>query len=499
MEDSAACAKIECLQPGHMRTHFPGPQNSMLAEIILSTALLATVAWSMLASRLHRRQLAELMRDKVKIQTEERRVFDFLHGIGEALKDDTHVGDLHGLIVEGALRILEAEGGALYMTNKSGSVLQPIYVSKGSPPFVELPRETGTATTSMHARVRLQAVKVGEGLIGNALSENISLSLLPGDERLNTLRSHGVNSAFIAPLIYAGHNLGVLALARSGKSEPFGPEHYNTFKALAEQSAFSLFDAHLHREATEKQQIEKDLGIANEVQRILLPSEPPVIEGYDVAGTNLPARYVSGDYFDFIPLDADRCGVVIADVSGKGIPAALLMAMARTALRLLATGDTPPAEVIRRLNAQLYPDIREDMFISLAFVVIDRRSNEVKLVRAGHDAPLLYRAADKSVTKVNPPGMAVGIDSGGAFNRVTNEFSLVLGPGDCLVLYTDGVSEAQDRNGDEFGLEAMIRSVQASASEGAAGIIQRVTSDVKAFIGDQPPHDDITLITILKK
>jgi phosphoserine phosphatase RsbU/P len=235
------------------------------------------------------------------------------------------------------------------------------------------------------------------------------------------------------------------------------------------------------------------------VQRILLPSVPPVIDGFDIAGINFPARYVSGDYFDYIPLDADRWGVVIADVSGKGIPAALLMAMARTALRLLATGDSSPAEVIRRLNAQLYPDIREDMFISLAFVVVDRRSSEIRLVRAGHDAPLVYRAGDRCVTKVNPPGMAVGIDSGTAFNRVTTDFSLVLGPGDCLLLYTDGVTEALDRNGDEFGLEAMIRSVQASASEGASGIVHRVSSDVKAFIGDQPPHDDITLISILKK
>ncbi len=471
----------------------------MLAEIILTTALVATVAWNVRATRLHRRQLTDLMREKVKIQTEERRVFDFLHGIGEALKDDSHAGDLDGLIVEGALRILEADGGTLYLTNKKGTVLQPTYVSKGSPPFVELPKLAGSATTSLNAQIRLQAVKVGEGIIGLALSDNSPVSLLPTDARLERLLAYGVNSAFIAPLIYAGQNLGVLALARSGKSAPFGPAHFNTFKALAEQSAFSLFDAFLHHEAAEKQQIEKDLNIANEVQRILLPSEPPMIEGFDLAGTNVPARYVSGDYFDYIPLDEDRYGVVIADVSGKGIPAALLMAMTRTALRLFAKGEGSPAEAIRRLNAHLYPDIREDMFISLAYVVIDRRSSELQLVRAGHDAPLVYRAADRSVTRVNPPGMAVGIDSGGAFNRVTNDFSLSLAPGDCLVLYTDGVTEAQDRNGDEFGLEAMIRSVQASASEGAAGIIQRVTSDVKAFIGDQPPHDDITLITILKK
>ncbi len=471
----------------------------MLAEFILSTALVATVGWSIKAGRLHRRQVTELMREKVKIQTEERRVFDFLHAIGEALKDDSHAGDLDGRIVEGALRILEADGGTLYLTNVKGTVLQPTYVSKGSPPFVELPKIVGSAMTSVHAQIRLQAVKVGEGLIGLALAEKNVISLLPTDARLERLLAYGVNSAFIAPLVYAGQNLGVLALARSGKSQPFGPEHFNTFKALAEQTAFSLFDAFLHHEAAEKQQIEKDLNIANEVQRILLPSEPPVIEGFNVAGTNMPARYLSGDYFDYIPLDEDRTGVVVADVSGKGIPAALLMAMTRTALRLLARGEGTAAEVIRKLNAQLYPDIREDMFISLAYVVMDRRGNEIRLVRAGHDAPLVYRAADKSVTKVNPPGMAVGIDSGGAFNRVTNEFSLFLEPGDCLILYTDGVTEAQDRNGDEFGLEAMIRSVQASASEGAAGIVQRVTSDVKAFIGDQPPHDDITLITILKK
>lgn len=441
----------------------------------------------------------ELQREKVKIQTEERRIFDFLHEIGEALKDESHAGDLPKLIVEGAIRILEADGGVLYLTNKGGTILRPAYVSKSCPPFVELPVQLGETPAKLRATLRIHAVKVGEGLVGRTLTDNGILSLLPTDARLERLLTFGVNSAFLAPLSYAGMNLGVLALSRNGGSEAFGPGHFNTFKALAEQSAFSLFDAFLHQEAAEKRQIEKDLTMATEVQRILLPSVPPVIDGFDIAGINFPARYVSGDYFDYIPLDADRWGVVIADVSGKGIPAALLMAMARTALRLLATGDSSPAEMIRRLNAQLYPDIREDMFISLAFVLVDRRSSEIRLVRAGHDAPLVYRAGDRSVTKVNPPGMAVGIDSGTAFNRVTNDFSLVLGPGDCLLLYTDGVTEALDRNGDEFGLEAMIRSVQASASEGAAGIVHRVSSDVKAFIGDQPPHDDITLISILKK
>ena len=467
--------------------------------IALSVALAAVIAWSVWALRRQGKTMIELVRDKVKIQTEERRVFDFLHGIGEALKDDTHSGDLHGLLVEGALRILEAQGGAIYLTNKGGGILHPAYVSKGCPPFVPLPVRPGPSVTSLQNEVRLQAVKVGEGLVGGVLSANAPIFLAPGDERLAPLLASGTNSAFLAPLTYAGQNLGVLAVARSGKSEPFGAHHFSTFLPLAEQSAFSLFDAFLHNEATEKKQMEKDLQIANEVQRILLPTESPKIDGFELAGTNLPARYVSGDYFDYIPLDADRCGVAIADVSGKGIPAALLMAMVRTALRLLSGENQSPSEVLKRLNAQLYPDIKEDMFISMAYVVLDRRSTEIRLVRAGHDAPLIYRAKDGSVSKVSPPGMAVGIDSGGAFNRVTNDFSLVLEPGDCLILYTDGVTEALDQDGEEFGLEAMIRSIQASAPEGAAGIVQRVTSDVRAFIGEQAPYDDITLITIFKK
>lgn len=470
----------------------------MFTTVALSVALGATVAWSILALRDQRKRMKGLEQDNIRIQTEERRVFDFLHGIGEALKDEAHLADLNGLIVEGALRILEGQGGGLYLFAKGGAILKPAYVSKGCPPFVEAAQKA-SSPAAVQREVRVQAARVGEGLVGGAFSENGPVFLAPGSTRLAPLVAFGVNSAFIAPLAYAGRQMGVLALARTDGAAPFTAESFETFKALAEQSAFSLFDAFLHVEAAEKRQIEKDLQIANEVQRILLPAESPQIEGLDLAGTNLPARYVSGDYFDYIPLDADRCGVVIADVSGKGIPAALLMAMARTALRLLAKEHPSPAEVLKRLNAQLYPDIKEDMFISMAYAILDRRTPEIRLVRAGHDAPLVYRAKDQSVTRIESAGMAVGIDSGGAFNRVTADISLVLEPGDCLVLYTDGVTEALDPNGDEFGLEALIRSVQASAPEGAADVVRRVTTDVRTFIGDQSPHDDITVITIWKK
>lgn len=466
--------------------------------VCAAVAFLSLACWSVWVFRRQQRIIRDVQRQKIKIQTEERRLFEFLHSIGEALTHESNPGDLHGSIVEGALGILEAQGGSLYLVNKSGTTLHPVYISKHSVPFVELPPLPGASQTTVRNELKLHAVATGEGTLGEVFAQDVTMLLRQGDTRLAPARAYGANSAFVASLTYAGQHLGVLAIARCG-GEPFGQEHASTVRAIVEQSAFSLWDAILHHEAAEKKQIMKDLATANEVQRILLPTESPDLPGYEIAGMNVPARHLSGDYFDFIPLDADRCGVVIADVSGKGVPAALIMAMCRGALRQIAPERESPAEALRRLNAQLYPDIKEDMFISMAYVILDRRESSVRLARAGHDAPMVYRAADGSVEKVKPPGMAVGIDSGSVFNKSTLDFSLPLHAGDCLVLYTDGVTEALDRAGDEFGVEAMKRAIQASAPEGAAAVVRRVAEEVRTFIGDHPQHDDITLIAIRKK
>jgi phosphoserine phosphatase RsbU/P len=138
------------------------------------------------------------------------------------------------------------------------------------------------------------------------------------------------------------------------------------------------------------------------------------------------------------------------------------------------------------------------MFISMAYLIAHKADNELVLARAGHDAPLQYRASDTSVAKINPPGMALGIDSGGVFNRVTGDCRVHLETSDCLILYTDGVTEALDANGLEFGMSRLTEAIQASAAEGAPAILSRVTADLKTFVGNHPQNDDITLIAIRK-
>ena len=303
----------------------------------------------------------------------------------------------------------------------------------------------------------------------------------------------------VAPLIYHEKKIGLLAVTRGAPGEVFLTSEFQAFKAIAEQSAFALYNVFIAGEAAEKKRLDQDLQVAYEIQRILLPTNAPEVAGYQISGINIPAKHVSGDYYDYVAVDETHTGVVVADVSGKGVPASLIMAMCRSVLRSLAAAQISPSVVLHQVNAQIFPDIKEDMFISMAYAILDKHTSTVTLSRAGHDAPLFYRASDRTVSKINPPGMAVGIDSGDVFNRVTGDFSLTLEAGDCLILYTDGVTEALDKNGEEFGMENVIKSIQASAPEGAAAMITRLTDDLWTFVGARPQNDDITLIAIRKK
>ena len=450
-------------------------------------------------------QIAALKKAREKIQLEETRVFDFLHGLGEAFTEDIRPGDLHRLIVEGAARILDAHGGALYLIGRQGTVLLPSFISKDCPPLIEIPqtilKQAEALPLALQSYIRLHSLEPGEGLVGTVWRDKEPLFLSGDDARLSNLRetTQITTSAMFCPLIFGHQNLGVIAVANGPMSNPFTASDFAVFKAISEQSAFALYNAIVYSEASEKRRLDIDLLVAQDIQRILLPSSAPDIDGFQIAGINIPARQVSGDYFDYIKVDDERYGIVIADVSGKGVPASLIMAMCRSVLRSKAEGNTSGADVLKQVNSQLYPDIKEDMFISMAYLILNTQDKKITLCRAGHDAPLLYSAKEKTVTKINPPGMALGIDSGSVFDRITSDYSVTMEQDDCLILYTDGVTEALDSNGFEFGMKQMILSIQASAPEGAAGVIKRLTDDLRNFIGTYPQNDDITLIVIRKK
>jgi phosphoserine phosphatase RsbU/P len=475
----------------------------MAWSLLLLLLLILSGAGFFYRERTLRRQLLQAQRAREKAELEQSRVFEFLHSLGEAFSTDLRPDDLHRLIVESAVRILDAHGGALYTVNRDGLGITARFISRGCPPLAEVPPHLLQQENpqALHSYLRHHTVEPGEGLVGKVWRDQDPMLLRPQDSRLTTLRDTSIQtqSAMLAPLVFARQNLGVIAIANGPMTSPFSEADFSTFKAIAEQSAFALYNAMIYLLADEKKRMDSDLQVAQEIQRILLPSSAPTIGGYDIDGINMPARQMSGDYYGYLRVAPDRWGVAIADVSGKGVPASLIMAMCRSVLRVQAPGQTSAAQVLNQVNRQIYPDIKEDMFISMAYLILDETGNDITLCRAGHDAPLLYDAKTASVRKLNPPGMALGIDSGDVFERITRDFTFRMETNDCLILYTDGVTEALDARGDEYGIKQMTDSIQASAHEGAASIRKRLTDDLMAFIGNHAQNDDITLIVIRKK
>ncbi len=477
--------------------------------VLLGLLWLATLGVAYALHRRGMRLIGVLRQQREAMKVEETRVFDFLHGLGSAFSGaNIRASDLHRLIVEGAARILDAHGGALYLVDRTAKdTLVPTFISKGCPPLVAVPKhilkQAETTPVALDSYLRLHPVREGEGVLAEvwASQEPAYLPTPVQDARLARLRESGgsgTESALVAPLAYAGQKLGVLALANGPMGQPFSQQDFEVFKAIAEQSAFALYNAVVYSEVNEKKNLDRDLEIARDIQRILLPANAPDVRGFEIAGINVPARQVSGDYYDYVRIDDRHFGIVIADVSGKGVPASLIMAMCRSVLRSQAPSNPSAADVLRKVNHQLFPDMKEDMFISMAYTILDQNSGEVFFCRAGHDAPLLYSAATGKVVKVNPPGMALGVDSGAVFDRLTRNTAIPMKPGDCLILYTDGVTEALDEKGGEYGFDRTIAAIQASAPEGAAAVIKRLTDDVRSFVGNQPQNDDITLIVIRK-
>jgi len=456
----------------------------------------------------NQRRKAHMVRKKFhELEGEEQRMFTFLHELGIAIENEPSPSLLSRIIVDGIDRVVSARGGAIYFINADNDFLNPSYLSDECPPLIGIPVEIRKKAQrdprALESHLRLSRVAVDEGILGHCLrvGEPIHVPDVKSHPSFSDAFSRYTDdvSALLSPLRHANKDLGVLVVARRHADGNFTANDFAVFRSVAEQSSFAIGNARIHREASEKRVIEGELKNAREVQRILLPQQDPVIRGFRISGTNLPARIISGDYYDYIELDDETLGIAIADVSGKGVPAGLLMAMCRSVLRSVAAEEISPSKVMAAVNRQLFPDIREDMFISMAYSILDPATGKLTLSRAGHEPALLFRRETGKVELLRSPGLALGIDSGAVFERVTKDQEVTLCSGDCVLFYTDGVKEALDPTEEEFGMERMCEAFRRAAPLGAEAVLTGMQDELKQFTGEGPQMDDITLVAIEKR
>jgi serine phosphatase RsbU (regulator of sigma subunit) len=300
----------------------------------------------------------------------------------------------------------------------------------------------------------------------------------------------------VVPLVSQGELIGLLNLGPRLSQQEYSADDRKLLSDLATQTAPAVRVAQLvrqqQREAQERERIEQELRVARLIQQTLLPKAVPERAGWAVAAYYQPAREVGGDFYDFLELEDGRLGLIVGDVTDKGVPAALVMATTRTMLRAAAQRLDSPGEVLERVNDVLYPDIPPNMFVTCLYAILDPHSGRLVYANAGHDLPYLRRRATPGgASELRATGMPLGLMPGMGYEEKEAE----LEAGDSVLFYSDGLVEAHDPRREMFGFPRLQGFV--GAHRGGATMIDFLLTELARFVGDGwEQEDDITLVTL---
>ncbi|HBB98689.1 MAG TPA: hypothetical protein DC054_25180 [Blastocatellia bacterium] len=374
-----------------------------------------------------------------------------------------------------------------------------IYLVKCSQPLLETGGELDETCVFHTQAVRgyeiddLQELhlKMGEGLIGHvAVTGKPYVSHdVRSDPRYINARPR-TNSEMVAPIISNNEVIGVFDL-ESDELNAYSNDDLEVLMLLASQVAIIIEKVMLHEQLIEKQRLETQLEVARQVQLQLLPARDPQLEGFEISAYNFPTEEVSGDYYDWVRIYDDQIGVVIADVSGKGVPAALLMAFLRASLRAATHIGYAPHISMSKVNYLLWESIERNQFVTAFYGILDATNRTLSYSNAGHNPPLLMKV-DGTVRFEERGGVPLGMFRDSRYY----EYFETIEPGEVFVLYTDGVTEAMNSTDEEYGRDRLVTAVRACRELPAREMIDFIHRDLMAWTEGRGSNDDVTFFII---
>jgi sigma-B regulation protein RsbU (phosphoserine phosphatase) len=340
-----------------------------------------------------------------------------------------------------------------------------------------------------------EAVTVSRSIVQKAMGDRVAILSADamGDQRFSMAQSvlnFRIRSMMCAPIIANDEALGIIHLDTTRQDRQFTHDDLELLASVTNQTAFAIANARLHRKILLQERTERDLQFARRVQESFLPRHFPEVAGMQFCASYKEALEVGGDWYDFIPVGGDQLAIVVGDVAGKGIPAALMMARMSSAVREFALTEDDPRRVVARVNDRLAAMDAEGSFITLIFALLDPRSRSLQMVNAGHPPPLLRQGSTGRVSETKScTNFPVGVISGAEFEAE----SFRIEPGDSVCLYSDGITEAMNPQEDSYGNDRL-KSAAALPAASAAQLMENILQDVHAFVGSAQPSDDLTLV-----
>lgn len=443
-------------------------------------ALLSNVG-NQLGIALERARLYEQL--KVRFGTEQ----SMLLSLSNQLLERKSLNDLMNFLVREIPKQLDIDACALLLPNPDKKTLT-FHAVEGwrSNPISEkrsIPIDASTGPG--------QVMQSGEPLIIEDLRAYDPTTWAPEWILREGFRGHA-----IFPLLVEGNSIGVLILD-SRRVHSYDEDKIKFLQLIANQGAIAIEKARLQEEEIQRKSMEHELNLGRQIQLALLPEELPRIKGWDFAAMNLAAQQVGGDFYDCfqLPGPEGHYGFVMADVSGKGVPAALYMAMCRTIVRSIGISGRSPDQALKKANEIIHKDSRADLFVSIFYAHLDRQNGMISYANAGHNPPLLLRQKSGAIETLPARGIVLG-----AIQDVEIELgSMQMDRGDQLLLYTDGVIDAINPAGDRFGMDRFVKNFQDNHARPPREVLASLLDEIDHFSLSQPQTDDLTLLLIRRR
>ena len=453
------------------------------------------------------REASRIEEEKQSLLEERQIVLDFMHSMVDAVGERLPRDELFQRIVHAAVLSTGALSACLFERG-TDNMLRGVAVEGLFPPHQPIPdtqrMKLGSRAKLIEQVLKSESFPVGDGIVGRVAATGRGELIVnaPSDPRIvkHDDPALTVRSVIAAPIMVRQRLIGVLCVCNAADGLPFTDIDYSLVAALAEQAGLAVHNADFLSLQVEKQQLDLDLALTSDIQQMLLPRQMPRVPGLDIDARYLAAQKVSGDFYDVFKLGYARIGVAVADVSGKGVSASLLMAICRTSLRQIAPQESSPARALAELNRTLAGDIREGMFITMLYAIVDAAAGRVTFARAGHELPLFSRPDPATGAHASEfprsEGMPLGLVDPELFDSVITDRTLPFERGSTLVLYTDGLTEAPNAVEREFSGARLADELRALHDRSAIEINEGILKSLQQFTGGAALRDDLTLVTI---
>ncbi|MDA3941596.1 MAG: SpoIIE family protein phosphatase [Spirochaetia bacterium] len=426
-------------------------------------------------------------------------VLDFMLDISGSISIESNLDKVLEIVAESAVKNTASDAGSIFLVDENDDSMIKQKIGIGLlPPLFNVPDGYTKDVEKLIDIIVNTPILTGETIIGRAIEtgRNIFIRDVMNEKEMIQNQEEGsllyISSIMVVPLIISGRVLGAIVLSKNKPGEKFTDIDFNHIRTFSDYAALTIDNIYNYHDLIEKSELHREIRIAADIQKNLLPGTIPDTNGLAFAAFSEAARGVSGDYYDFFRLDKDKSAIIICDVVGKGVPASLLMIMIRTIIRLAASPSRNAAEILTILNKAIIGRTEADQFATMSFLIYDEAKKEIEYSNAAHAPLLLYKNKTSSFSEIDTPGLPIGIES-----TVRYEQKIVtLEKDDILTLYTDGITEARNSLNKEYSQFSLQRIVKNESRLTPGKIIDSLRMDLKTFVGETRQHDDQTMLIL---